>query len=135
MSVMTVGCRVYANVRDVMTTQNNVEERVTSAGPAPMPFKMQAPIKLPYDLALARQIMLPRQMRVENNTTGRLPKDELMGTLGKAMSKSKIALILFYQRGKKKKTHQMKLLNPNIKMATPVNWTTFIRFESKSWMS
>jgi hypothetical protein len=29
----------------------------------------------------------------------------------------------------------MKLLNPNIKMATPVNWTTSIRFESKSWMS
>jgi hypothetical protein len=56
---------------------------------------MQAPIKLPYDWALARQIMLPRQTRVDNNTTGRLPKDELMGTLGKAISKSKMASILF----------------------------------------
>lgn len=37
----------------------------TSAGPAPIPFSTQAPMKLPYVVALALQIALARQTRVD----------------------------------------------------------------------
>jgi hypothetical protein len=71
-----------------------------SAGPAPMPFNLevsvkrsitqmhprtrlvhtghvthtQAPMKLLYEFALARQILLPKQISVEAIRTGLLPK-------------------------------------------------------------
>lgn len=56
----------------------------------------QAPMKLLYEFALARQMLLPKQINVEAMRTGRLPKHVCMGT-------------------------QMKLLKPSTRIATPVN--------------
>lgn len=53
----------------------------TSAGPAPMPLRIQAPMKLPYVLASARQMLLARHMMVEKIRTGRRPKEVWIGTL------------------------------------------------------
>ena len=54
---------------------------ITSPGPAPMPARMAAPIKLEYDLASARQIKLPILIRVDVNNTNLRPKVVLRGTL------------------------------------------------------
>ena len=54
---------------------------LTSAGPAARPLSTEAPMKLPYEVALALQIALPKQMSEERSRTGRLPKELLMGTL------------------------------------------------------
>ena len=53
----------------------------TSAGPEAMPFNIEAPMKLPYVLALALQIALPKQRSSEARYTGRRPKEVLKGTL------------------------------------------------------
>jgi hypothetical protein len=45
-----------------------------SAGPAPRPLRIQAPIKLLYVFALALQILLPKQIKLDRIRTGRLPK-------------------------------------------------------------
>lgn len=68
---------------------------IVSAGPAPMPFKTQAPMKLPYVVALARHIILPRQTTELQIKTGRRPKLVEIGT-------------------------QMKLENPRTRIHTPV---------------
>jgi hypothetical protein len=46
-----------------------------------MPFRIQAPIKLEYVVALARQIIEARQIRHDKIATGRLPMVCDMGTL------------------------------------------------------
>lgn len=53
----------------------------TSEGPAPIPFRTQAPIKLEYVVALARQIIEAMQIRHDKIATGRLPMVCDMGTL------------------------------------------------------
>ena len=55
--------------------------RQTSAGPAPIPFRTHAPMKLLYVWALALQILLPRQINPEASRTGRRPNEVLTGTL------------------------------------------------------
>lgn len=50
-----------------------LNEYRTSAGPAPIPFKTQAPMKLLYDVAFARHIMDAKQTRQDKIATGRLP--------------------------------------------------------------
>lgn len=53
----------------------------TSEGPAPIPFRIQAPMKLEYVVALARQIIEARQIRDDKIATGRLPMVCDIGTL------------------------------------------------------
>ena len=75
---------------------------IVSAGPAPMPFKTHAPMKLPYDVAQARQIILTRQMTELQIKTARRPKLVEIGT-------------------------QMKLENPRTKIQIPVYVRSDIR--------
>ena len=60
---------------------SNVADLDTSPGPAPMPLRIDAPMKLSYEVALAFQIQLPRESKVETINTGRRPKVELKGIL------------------------------------------------------
>ena len=53
----------------------------TSADPAPIPFRTDAPMKLPYVVALARQMHETKQINVEKIYTGRLPNAVEIGTL------------------------------------------------------
>ena len=55
--------------------------KLTSAGPAPMPHKMFAPMKLLYVVASAFQMLLAKQIAVDKIKTGRLPKDVWRGVL------------------------------------------------------
>lgn len=60
---------------------DRVKHHQTSPGPAPRPLSTQAPMKLPYVVAFAFQIELPRETRVDARSTGRRPKVELNGIL------------------------------------------------------
>jgi hypothetical protein len=68
---------------------------MVSAGPAPIPLRTQAPIKEPYVVALARQIIEAKQMIELQIKTARRPKLVEIGT-------------------------QMKLENPRTRIHTPV---------------
>lgn len=57
------------------------EDCITSEGPAPMPFRIQAPMKLEYVVALALQTIEARQIRDDKIATGRRPIVCDMGTL------------------------------------------------------
>lgn len=100
---------------------------IVSAGPAPMPLSTQAPIKEPYDCALARHIVDAKQMICEMMYTGRRPQDVLMGTLRYCQSEVIIRRTAEY-------THQTKLLKPRTRIQLPVNLTTLCRSESKSFI-
>jgi hypothetical protein len=52
-----------------------------SAGPAPIPLSTHAPMKLLYEFALALQILLPKQIKIDIISTGRRPKQVWIGTL------------------------------------------------------
>ena len=59
----------------------SVKRYHTSPGPAPRPLSTHAPMKLPYVVAFAFQIELPRETSVDARRTGRRPKVELNGIL------------------------------------------------------
>lgn len=100
-------CLFHSSLVNRFHVRPREPEHPTSHGPAPNPFKTQAPIKLPYVVALARQMLDAKHTREEKIKTGRRPNVSEMGI-------------------------QKKLLNPRIKMHTPVNCTTEARSELKA---
>jgi hypothetical protein len=79
-------------------------------------------MKLLYEFALALQILLAKQMKIDIIRTGRRPKQVWTGTL--------LSLMKFHVQ--EFEAYQMKLLNPSTKIATPVNCTTSVKFESNA---
>lgn len=78
-------------------------------------------MKLPYVVALARQILAARQMILEKIKTGLLPKVCESGTLQCRLS---AAVLNRVARQEDEDAHQKKLLKPRTRMHTPVNCTT-----------
>jgi hypothetical protein len=79
-------------------------------------------MKLLYEFAFALQILLAKQIKTDRISTGRRPKQVWTGTL----------LLLIKSMFKIPRAYQMKLLNPSTKIATPVNCTTSVKFESNA---
>lgn len=97
---------------------------IVSEGPAPMPLRMVAPMKLEYVVALARHIEDAKQMSWLKMSTGLRPQDVLMGTLSCTVS------FPFHERPTCK-SYQIKLLKPRTRMTTPVKSMTCRREISK----
>lgn len=84
-----------------------------------MPFRTHAPMKLPYEVATARQTLAARHTTDEAMRTGLRPKVTARGTLFEPCLSGAILWV-----GRGGNLYQMKLLKPRTRMQTPVNWTT-----------